>query len=208
VAQHRIQRRLERSRIAVRLGQQHPALECSEQARRQAGGIRVRPQLAPVGHRLQSVAQRDLPALETGRQLLPRLRITLCQLPRQRPEPAATRAVQLDLPPYVRVGPSPQTFEAVQLGRAHHRVGLQRDHGLDQAPLVLEVVRHLRTAHPGRGPDALDAGPGDAALGDQAGRRPDDALPGRLTFAGQPHARSVREKLGCTTQNNRSRLAA
>jgi hypothetical protein len=58
-------------------------------------------------------------------------------------------------------------------------VGLVVDDGADQGLLVLEVVIHLRAAHPGRRPDVLQRRLGHAALEDELRRGRDDPLTAR-----------------------------
>ena len=81
-----------------------------------------------------------------------------------------------------------QRVEVVQMRAlgVQDRVRLVVDDRADQRLLVLEVVVHLRAAHPGRRPDVLQRRLGHAALEDELRRGRHDPLPGLAPPAGQP----------------------
>ena len=78
--------------------------------------------------------------------------------------------------------------QVVQMGAlgVQDRLGLVVDDRPDQRLLVLEIVVHLRAAHPGRRPDVLQRGLGHTPVEHQLRRGRDDPLPGVAAPARQP----------------------
>ena len=93
---------------------------------------------------------------------------------------------------HARIGPGLQGIKAVQ--GTQSRLSVKRldvvapcrDDMAGQIALVAEVVRDLRSAHPGGVTHLVNAGVGDAALEHQPGGRADDARPRRQSLAGEP----------------------
>lgn len=172
------------------LGEDQAALDRSEQRGRQPVGIGTPPQLAPLVHGPQALANGFLPLVEAGRKVTASVGVGLGKLAGEGGERAAALAVELALDPYEQVSPGPQRLHAVEAAEVgllatEDGPGLMRDHRPDQGLLVAEVVVQLRRADPGGPLHVLPAGPGHAALEHQVSGHGHDPVPGHPPLSGE-----------------------
>ena len=177
---------------------QQAALQGREGGQGEVVGIHAGREVAASVHGPQPVADPGLPAAESAGHGHPRRVVDLGHLGAQGADRAAAAALKRALVLDQHVTPGPQAGHRVQVVEVgplglQDRVGLVVDDGADQRLLVLEVVVHLRAAHPGGRPDVLQRGLGRAALEDELRRGRDDPLPGLAPAAGQPSSRSCHD---------------
>ena len=189
--EHRVERDLERAGLPLDLGQEQAALQGGERGQGEVAGVRAGREVAAGVHGPEPVADPGLPAAEAPGHGHAGGVVDLGHLGAQGADRAAAAAPERALVLDQEVTPGPQAGQRVEVVQVRalgvqDRVGLVIDDRADQGLLVLEVVVHLRAAHPGRRPDVLQRGLGHAALEDELRRGRHDPLPGLAPPAGQP----------------------